>query len=328
MIDQYSNLTVKISIVMPIYNVAQYIERAVNSLLSQTYPYIEAIFIDDCGKDNSMTIARNIVKKSLWPFAYPPLWLKHNTNKGLSAARNTGIRAASGDYIFLFDSDDEITPDCIETLVKCAANHPEATIVQGNLTIQDHYCEYLNFADKDIPEFTNDKQEIFNLIMAYDEETGFHSFPVTSWNKLYKRTLFTTHNTWFKEGIIHEDEHWNRLYWHYIGSIAFTKKETYKYYERCDSIVNTEDFLLKSFLSWAVICQEYLPTLDKENSQQWKRHYYGIVTKWQEICRYSTPDASKAFCKTLYTIMTLPNTPLKYRRKSAKKILKLLLLHK
>jgi glycosyltransferase involved in cell wall biosynthesis len=84
--------------------------------LNQTYEDIEIILVDDCGQDKSMEVADRVIQNH--KNGYKVTVLKHQQNKGLSEARNTGIKAATGDYLYFLDSDDEITLDCIETLVK------------------------------------------------------------------------------------------------------------------------------------------------------------------------------------------------------------------
>ena len=105
----------KISIVIPVYNVAPYIGDCIRSVMHQTWQGpLECIFVDDCGTDNSMEIVRSIIEENQGNIEFKII--RHKENRGLSAARNTGIAAATGDYVYFLDSDDEITPDCIEAL--------------------------------------------------------------------------------------------------------------------------------------------------------------------------------------------------------------------
>ena len=103
-----------ITLAMPVYNVEEYVERALLSALNQTYDNIEYLVIDDKGNDNSMTIVKNIV--STHPRGKSVRVIEHPVNLGLGEARNTSINQANGEYLFFLDSDDEITPDCIKKL--------------------------------------------------------------------------------------------------------------------------------------------------------------------------------------------------------------------
>ena len=114
---QYQN-AIKVSIIVPVYNVEDYIERCMLSIIDQTYPNIECIIVDDCTPDNSITIIQSLLQQYNGTISFKIL--KHTTNKGLSESRNTGTEKATGDYIYYLDSDDELTPNCIEHLVDIA----------------------------------------------------------------------------------------------------------------------------------------------------------------------------------------------------------------
>ena len=107
----------KISIVIPVYNVAPYIKDCLHSVMVQSWQdNLECILVDDCGTDNSMQLVEERLQTYKGKIDFRII--RHQHNRGLSAARNTGIEAARGDYVFFLDSDDEITPDCSERLVK------------------------------------------------------------------------------------------------------------------------------------------------------------------------------------------------------------------
>ena len=99
----------KVSIIIPVYNVSAYIERCVKSVMKQTYSGdIECILVNDATPDDSIDIAKRLIADYNGPIQFRIL--NHEHNKGFSATRNTGIDAATGDYLYFFDSDDEITP--------------------------------------------------------------------------------------------------------------------------------------------------------------------------------------------------------------------------
>ena len=103
-----------ITLSMPVYNVEKYVERALLSALNQTYENIEFIIADDRGTDTSMDIVRRIV--SSHPRGKQVRIIEHERNIGLGAGRNTAIEHATGKYLFFMDSDDELSPDCIDRL--------------------------------------------------------------------------------------------------------------------------------------------------------------------------------------------------------------------
>ena len=105
----------KVSVIIPIYNVELFIERCVVSLMEQTLEEVELIFVDDASPDGSVNILREVVGR------YPSRKdcvkiITHSENKGLPAARNTGLAEATGEYIFYCDSDDFVELDLLESL--------------------------------------------------------------------------------------------------------------------------------------------------------------------------------------------------------------------
>ena len=122
----------KVSIIIPVYNVAKYIERCLLSVLDQTWQDLEVILVNDCTPDNSMEIARRVVASH--PRGTVVRCLEHEENRGLSAARNTGISASVGDYLYFLDSDDYISANAIELLAD-AAVQKRPDFVIGNYEV-------------------------------------------------------------------------------------------------------------------------------------------------------------------------------------------------
>lgn len=120
-----------VSIIIPIYNVAPYIAECLNSVFAQTYQgEVECLLVDDCGTDESMDIVERMIKEYSGPIACRIL--RHDHNRGLSAARNTGVRAARGQYICFMDSDDWATPDMLQCLTSAMLTADESVgIVTG-----------------------------------------------------------------------------------------------------------------------------------------------------------------------------------------------------
>lgn len=249
-----------VSIIIPIYNVEQYIERCIISVINQTYRQLEVILVDDCSPDNSMSLARQLVDKSTNKEGLKFKFIKREKNGGLSAARNMGIKAATGDYFYLLDSDDEITPICIERLATLAQKYKGVNIVHGNTWCNNDRYAWLDISKKRFPEFSNDREWIKKQYVNIDYNLKDY-IPVIACNKLYNREWFVNNQLWFKEGIIHEDEHWRIMFWKYIDSTAFTNVITYKYYIREGSIVTSAKTKDKKYYSFLEIYRDYLPTI-------------------------------------------------------------------
>ena len=114
-----------VSIIVPVYNIEQYLDECIRSLVQQTYQNIEIILVDDGSTDASSDICDSYAKK------YKDVKVRHQKNKGVSSARNAGIKAAKGEWIIFADGDDEMSSDAVDTLVNTAIK-TEADCVSGN----------------------------------------------------------------------------------------------------------------------------------------------------------------------------------------------------
>lgn len=248
----------KISIIIPIYNVSPYIERCLNSVLMQNCTEkLECILVNDCTPDNSVALAQEIINR--YHGSIDVKLFHHKRNKGLSAARNTGIQYATGDYLYFLDSDDEITPNCINVLCMLAVKYKGVDIVQGNIVVMSETLRWLEISQYSFPEYTTDIDWIRRNI--------FYTFPVTATNKLIKRDFVLRYDLWFREGIIHEDEHWKYFAYRRISSIAFCEEPIYVYYINENSITSNK-YKDKSFHSCLCIFNECIPTLERKGEYE------------------------------------------------------------
>ena len=110
---------INVSVIVPVYKVEAFIEHCIRSLMEQTLREVEFVIVDDCSPDNSLSIARRVIKD------YPERegqvrLIRHEANKGLPAARNSGLAVATGEYVFHCDSDDFVEPEMLERLYRTA----------------------------------------------------------------------------------------------------------------------------------------------------------------------------------------------------------------
>lgn len=117
----------KVSVIVPVYGVEKFVGRCIYSLMRQTLDCIEYIIVDDCTPDSSMNIIKSVVE-SYQNRKDCVKYIKHNINRGLPSARNTGLQAATGKYVFHCDSDDFVEPDMLEQLYN-KAEKEQADIV-------------------------------------------------------------------------------------------------------------------------------------------------------------------------------------------------------
>ena len=141
-----------------------------------------------------------------------------------------------------------------------AQKHPDVDIVQGNTWCNDERYKWLDLSTKNLPEYSCNKQWIRKQFINVDYNL-IDNVPTTAWNKLFQRRWFVDNNLWYKEGLIHEDEHWRLMYWKYIDSIAFCNDITYKYYIRQDSIITRCKSKDQRYHAFLEIYKEYLPTI-------------------------------------------------------------------
>lgn len=175
----------KVSVIIPMYNVAGFIEKCANSLLNQTLEDVEFIFVDDGSPDNSAEIVTSLAAK------YPRrdvIVVKHQTNKGLPGARNTGLSLAHGDYIFHCDGDDWMEPDMLEKLFEAAESYHSDYVWCDFFISFEHNERYMQARDYKTPD-----ELLFRGFLSGDMKYNV-------WNKLVKRTLYSENGILFPEG--------------------------------------------------------------------------------------------------------------------------------
>lgn len=175
----------KVSVIVPVYNVRGFIEKCVHSLLSQTLEDVEYIFVDDCSPDDSMTILRKTI--SIYPLRQSFIHIvTHSENQGLPSARNSGLNIASGEYIFHCDSDDYVEPNMLETMYKKAIE-TQADIVWSDWFLS--YGERERYMKQ--PSYSSSIEALKGIL------GGQMKYNV--WNKLIRRSLYFDNNIWFPE---------------------------------------------------------------------------------------------------------------------------------
>lgn len=214
----------KVSIIIPIYNVASFVEECLMSALSQTYSNIEYIIVDDCGTDNSIELVSTIVSKSNRRTSIKIV--SHNRNLGLSEARNTGIWNSTGDYLYFLDSDDYITPNAIELMVAFVEKYsPDFVIANMKLFGNDKNIDFLH-TKEDVIE-TN-----ISIALAYSESKWY----MMACNKLISREFILENNMFFYPRIYHEDELWSLKLALFANTMAICHEYTYFYRINSSSI--------------------------------------------------------------------------------------------
>ncbi len=222
-----------ISVVIPVYNVEPYIEACIRSVMRQTYQGdMECIIVDDCGTDRSMEIAEKLIVGYHGPVSFQIL--RHDYNRGLSAARNTGLDVASKDYVFFIDSDDELTADCLERLSE-PLNNGIYDIIIGKFETQDGIGTFDSQVHGVLRMPHSDQLKNHEILYSYCNG----DWVSMAWNKLYLLSFLRLHKLRFLEGLFHEDELWSLQVACLAKSLYAVHQTTYKYRRRKNSLTDT-----------------------------------------------------------------------------------------
>lgn len=212
-----------VSIIIPVFNVAELLGRCVDSVFAQTYQNLEIILINDGSTDSSGELCDIYAQRD------PRVRVIHQTNQGLSAARNTGLAIASGEFVSFIDSDDVVAPTLIEHLLDlCLVYHTDLSI-----------CSFVEFssvmplADTALPSNADD----IRLASTLDTLNGMlldQGFTVSAWGKLYARSIFQ--GVRFPVGRLYEDVGTTYRLVLQCDKIAISNAPLYFYYQNPASI--------------------------------------------------------------------------------------------
>ena len=219
-----------ISIIVPVYNVREYLNDCLDSLMRQNYPKIEIILVDDGSTDGSGVDCDTIAKKD------SRIKVVHQQNQGLSAARNRGIKEASGNYITFVDSDDAVSPDYVQYMFSLITKYQAKMAICAirEITVKGNEINY----GADYVEKVMSTEETLGRMLR---EEGFN---VSAYAKLYRRDLWD--DVAFPEGSVHEDLGTTYKLVEKCPRIAYGEQPKYIYKKRELSISNS-DFSDKKF---------------------------------------------------------------------------------
>lgn len=284
----------KVSIIIPVYNVSAYIERCLQSVINQTYRgAMECIIVDDCSPDDSIEKCKRMLARYKGTIEFR--FMRHQKNKGLSGARNSGTNVATGDYIFYLDSDDEITPHCIVTMTDEVRRHPSVELVQGyTMSVPDN--EYYHTERYKTTDFVSDNTWIRKEFYNIDNK-----FPCNAWNKLIKKSFLINNDLFFKEGIIHEDEQWSFFVARRLNQLAITMCPTYIHYRTEGSIMTSSSLYgERNNKSWSLILNDFLNNID---SSTYNLQIFLCIDQFLKRYHYSEKEYIRHFPKIARTLV-------------------------
>lgn len=262
-----------VTISIPIFKCEKFIIRCLESVKNQTYKNLEIVLVNDCTPDDSMSLVKNFMD------ANPDLTIKiieHQENSGLSVVRNNGIKASTGKYLFFLDSDDEITTDCIELLVKKAEKTDAQIIIAQNRWINtfDNTTKDFGFPTITEKKYYDNNLEIFSVYSK-------GGFPSSSWNKLFKRDFIVDNQIYFVPGLFAQDELW---FFHLLlktDTLAIIDDITYLYYLHGESVIFNRK--KKNFENYLTILEYLTKSYKEEKNSELKMLIKNKIVLFKEM---------------------------------------------
>lgn len=246
-----------ITIIIPCYNVAPYVQATLDSVSAQTATYqgiLECLLIDDGSTDQTAAICQSFIDGYAGSICFRLLRQPHNM--GVSAARNLGIRKATGRYLYFMDGDDSLVADGLVALWSRVEEHPNVEMVYAGMTRTDG-DRWMSYKGRSLPDYTEDRHEIKIEILGCERLT------VSCCNKLYLRELIVENKLFFDETLRkHEDDLWNNLLAKHVTRLAALARDTYIYKVHPGSLTTTNEGI-DSMLNRLIVEERIIRTIDE-----------------------------------------------------------------
>lgn len=254
-----------VTISIPLYNCADFLERCLDSVLAQTYSDIEVTLINDNTPDKSVQMAEDFIAEhqlETWKIIHL------ERNSGLSVVRNKGIDTAKGKYLFFLDSDDTISPDCIMKLVE-VGERTGAEMVVSQIECKQFKTGHHHFC----------MGQLNHLETIVGNEQVFEAFAEgkilsSAVNKLFIVSYLQKEKIYFVPGLFAQDELWTFQLTLKLNSVAFQKDTTYTYYLHDKSVIHNRD--KRNFDNWFTIGRY----IDDEYKKETNRARKNLILKY------------------------------------------------
>lgn len=274
-----------ISVIVPIYNVENYLDRCVDSIINQTYKNLEIILVDDGSPDNCPKMCDDYAEKD------SRVKVVHKKNGGLSDARNAGMEVATGEYVSFIDSDDYISLDFYETLLQ--------TMIDNDSDIVE--CSVVKFYENGkFDEYSDDlKVTSYDTVDALDGLISENPFKQHVWNKLYKSSVAL--DIPYAVGKLNEDEFWTYQVFGKAKKVTRINKTMYYYFQRNGSIMGNSYNIrrldaLEGKMNRQVYIEKNFPTL----ATKAKVDLYGsCMFAYQSVLKFMSGKDKKKACKII-----------------------------
>lgn len=275
-----------ISVIVPVYNVEQYLDACIQSILNQSYSFFEMILVDDGSTDRSGALCDE------WQMKDSRIRVFHQENGGLSAARNTGIRYAGGEYICFVDSDDWIASDYLKILYEnLLAFHADVSccryisFVEGDEEEKRRLKSYETHKEKNCPQLRT-RENLWDTLTDVGADCQ-STWLVVAWNKLIRRAILEDIS--FPVGRWHEDEFFIHRLLVRTSRFVDTSAQLYFYRKRADGICGDKNRLDPRHLDMVDAWEERVKVYRRESRREMIL-YHKMISAYRMTIRIQYSD--------------------------------------
>lgn len=296
----------KISVIIPVYNVASYLQSCVQSVQAQSYQDIEIILVDDGSTDNSAALCDSLAEQD------KRVRVVHQVNTGLSGARNTGLHNATGDYIAFLDGDDVyLQQDGMAQLIQALqqTSRPIDLLLFQCVDVYPTY-QFIRKAYNSEYLSTHRADDVFEYLVR---QQGLN---MSACFQLLRREFLLQNNLFFEVGLLSEDVDWTLRVWREVEHVAAVNIPMYGYQHREGSITTT--YTIRNLRSYDSIFQKFKTqyALERVHLSEEATHYwlttFGYLSQMYTSCLYLYHQIAKQNRKEAKQILCEHNDLLKY----------------
>lgn len=283
----------KLSIIIPVYNVEQYLQSCVQSVVTQTYQDLQVILVNDGSTDSSGILCDQLAQQD------SRIQVVHKTNGGLSDARNAGLCVATGEYVAFLDSDDVyLLNDGLEQLMALAhAEQPDVLLFQAVDVYPNHQSARKAYDEAWIAAHSG--MEVFYQLVRTQ------SFNMSACFQIIRRELLEQHQIYFEKGLLSEDVDWSLCLWKYVQRGRAINLPMYGYQHREGSISTT--YTIRNLRSYKHIFAKFVQLyneriVDAATELYWKTTM-GYLAQMYTSCLYAYGQIDRKDKKEAYAIL-------------------------
>lgn len=283
----------KLSIIIPVYNVEQYLQCCVQSVITQTYQDLQVILVNDGSTDSSGVLCDQLAQQD------SRIQVVHKTNGGLSDTRNAGLCVATGEYVAFLDSDDVyLLNDGLEQLMALAqAEQPDVLLFQAVDVYPNHQSARKAYDEAWIAAHSG--MEVFCQLVRTQ------SFNMSACFQIIRRELLEQHQIYFEKGLLSEDVDWSLRLWKYVQRVRAINLPMYGYQHREGSISTT--YTIRNLRSYKHIFAKFVQLyneriVDAATELYWKTTM-GYLAQMYTSCLYAYGQIAREDKSEAYAIL-------------------------